>query len=139
MDPLDIVTVPLRRNSVNAVSPMVKSLNGLNEVLARMEALGGGYQEGVLLNQEGFVTSCASSSLFIVRSGTLYTSALSAGVPREVMRGKVLELAATLGIPCQEVLLTRYDLWVAHECFLVDSVGVLRWVDRVDNRAINGG
>ncbi len=134
-----IVTVPTTRNLVNALNPAIKSLNYLNNVLAKIEALNAGVQEAVMLNAEGFVAECTGDNLFIVKDGRLYTPPLSAGALYGITRQTVIELARETGLSVSEPNLTRYDLFVADECFLTGTGAEIIPVTRIDGRVIGHG
>ena len=114
---LDIVTVPTTRNLPNAVNPAIKSLNYLNNILAKIEANNAGVEEAVMLNAEGYVAECTGDNIFIVKGGRLLTPPLSAGALYGITRGVVMDLAREAGLSVSEPNLTRYDLFVADECF----------------------
>ncbi|MCX8155891.1 MAG: branched-chain-amino-acid transaminase [Verrucomicrobiae bacterium] len=134
-----IVTVPTTRNLVNAVNPAIKSLNYLNNILAKIEANNAGVEEAIMLNQEGFVAECTGDNIFIVRQGQLYTPPLSAGALYGITRNTVLDLARERGIPTAEINLTRYDLYIADECFLTGTGAEIIPVTRIDGRVIGQG
>ncbi len=134
-----IITVPTTRNHHNAVNPAIKSLNYLNNVLAKIEANVAGVEEAIMLNPEGYVAECTGDNLFILRRGTLYTPPLFAGALHGITRNVVMELAAEAGISVAETTLTRYDLYVAEECFLTGSGAEIVPVVKIDGRAIGEG
>jgi len=134
-----IVTVPTTRNLVNAVNPAIKSLNYLNNILAKIEANNAGVEEAIMLNNEGFVAECTGDNIFIVRQGQLFTPPLSAGALYGITRNTVLDLARERGIPVSETNLTRYDLYIADECFLTGTGAEIIPVTRIDGRLIGNG
>jgi branched-chain amino acid aminotransferase len=136
---LDIVTVPTVRNLHSAVNPAIKSLNYLNNILAKIEANNAGVEEAIMLNAEGFVAECTADNLFIVKAGQLQTPPLSAGALYGVTRGTVMELARAAGIAVSEPNLTRYDLFNADECFLTGTGAELIPVVKIDGRVIGSG
>jgi len=136
---MDIVTVPTVRNLHSAVNPAIKSLNYLNNILAKIEANNAGVEEAVMLNAEGFVAECTADNLFIVKSGVLCTPPLSAGALYGITRGTVMGLAADLGITVGEPNLTRYDLFNAEECFLTGTGAEIMPVVKIDGRVIGNG
>jgi branched-chain amino acid aminotransferase len=136
---LTIVTVPTTRNLVNSVNPAIKSLNYLNNILARIEANNAGVEEAILLNSEGFVAECTGDNVFIVHKGRLMTPPLSAGALYGITRGTVLESARDLGIPTAEPNLTRYDVYIADEVFLTGTAAEMVPVVKVDGRVIGNG
>lgn len=136
---MSIVTVPTTRNLVNAVNPAIKSLNYLNNILAKIEAINAGVQEAIMLNAEGFVAECTGDNLFIVKDGRLYTPPLSAGALYGITRQTVIELAREGGISVSEPNITRYDVFNADECFLTGTGAELIPVTKVDGRIIGNG
>jgi len=136
---MDIVTVPTVRNLHSAVNPAIKSLNYLNNILAKIEANNAGVEEAVMLNAEGFVAECTADNLFIVKSGVLCTPPLSAGALYGITRGTVMGLATDLGITVGEPNLTRYDLFNADECFLTGTGAEIMPVVKIDGRVIGNG
>jgi len=136
---MDIVTVPTVRNLHGAVNPAIKSLNYLNNILAKIEANNAGVEEAVMLNAEGFVAECTADNLFIIKNGALSTPPLSAGALYGITRGTVMDLAVELGIKVSEPNLTRYDLFNADECFLTGTGAEIMPVVKVDGRVIGNG
>src|SRR5436190_12987015 len=108
---MDIVTVATTRNLHSALNPAIKSLNYLNNVLAKIEANNAGCEEAVMLNAEGFVAECTGDNIFIVKAGQLLTPPLSAGALYGITRGVVMDLARAAGVKVAEPNLTRYDLF----------------------------
>ena len=138
-DGLTIVTVPTTRNTVNAINPAIKSLNYLNNVLARIEANNAGVEEAIMLNSDGFVAECTADNVFIVQKGKLYTPPLSAGALYGITRNTVLDCARALGSPTGEPNLSRYDLYIADEMFVTGTAAEMVPVVKVDGRAIGTG
>lgn len=136
---MEIITVATTRNHHNAVNPAIKSLNYLNNVLAKIEANVAGVKEAVMLNAEGFVAECTGDNIFIVRRGVLHTPPLHTGALYGITRGVVIELARQHNLPVQETTLTRYDLYVAEECFLTGTGAEIVPVVRIDGRPIGDG
>jgi branched-chain amino acid aminotransferase len=136
---LDIVTVATTRNLVNSVNPAIKSLNYLNNILAKIEANLAGVEEAVMLNAEGFVAECTGDNVFIVQKGRLMTPPLSAGALYGITRNTVLDCARLNGIPISEPNLTRYDVYTAEEMFLTGTAAELIPVVKVDGRTIGSG
>jgi branched-chain amino acid aminotransferase len=136
---MDIVTVPTVRNLHSAVNPAIKSLNYLNNILAKIEANNAGVEEAVMLNAEGFVAECTADNLFIIKNGALFTPPLSAGALYGITRGTVMELAEQLGVKVSEPNLTRYDLFNADECFLTGTGAEIMPVIKIDGRVIGSG
>jgi len=136
---LEIITVPTVRNLHSAVNPAIKSLNYLNNILAKIEANNGGVEEAIMLNAEGYVAECTGDNIFLVKGNTLLTPPLSAGALYGITRGVVMELAAELGLKVSEPNLTRYDVFNADECFLTGTGAELIPVVKVDGRVIGTG
>ncbi len=136
---LSTVIVATRRNLPAACPPSVKSLNYLNNVLAKMELNRQGQLEGIMLNQEGYVSECTGDNIFIVRHGELLTPSPHCGCLVGITRAAVMELAAKHGIPCRETTLLPQDLYIAHEAFLTGTAAELVPVTSVDGRVIGDG
>jgi len=136
---LSIVTVPTRRMGAAALPPMVKSLNYLNNILAKIEARQAGALEAIMLNDAGFVAECTGDNVFIVYQGRLLTPAAQQGALRGITREAIFAVAETLGVPVEEHDLTRYDLWNADECFLTGTGAEVIPVVKLDGREIGDG
>ena len=136
---LTIVTVPTTRMLVNSVNPAIKSLNYLNNILARIEANNAGVEEAIMLNTEGFVAECTGDNIFIVQKGKLFTPPLSAGALYGITRNTVLDAAKELGVAFAEPNLTRYDIYNADEMFLTGTAAEIIPVVKVDGRVIGTG
>ncbi len=136
---MEIVTVPTVRNLHSALNPAIKSLNYLNNILAKIEAANAGCEEAILLNAEGFVSECTGDNVFIVKEGQLFTPPLSAGALYGITRRVVMEIASDAGIKVSEPNLTRYDLFNADECFLTGTGAELVPVVKIDGRVIGNG
>jgi len=134
-----IVTVPTTRNLHSAVNPAIKSLNYLNNILAKIEANNAGVEEAIMLNSQGYVAECTGDNLFIVKGNQLLTPPLSAGALYGITRGVVMELASALGLVAGEKDLTRYDVFCADECFLTGTGAEIVPVTKVDGRVIGSG
>jgi branched-chain amino acid aminotransferase len=136
---MDIITVPTTRNLHSALNPAIKSLNYLNNILAKIEANNGGCEESIMLNAEGFVAECTGDNIFIVKGSKLLTPPLSAGALYGITRGVVMELAKETGLTVGEPNLTRYDLFNADECFLTGTGAELVPIVKIDGRIIGDG
>ena len=136
---LHLVTAATIRNHPAALSPQIKSLNYLNNVMAKMEGLQAGCVEALMLNHKGDVAECTGDNIFIVKNGILKTPSTDSGILEGITRKAVLELAEALGIEAQEVTMTRHDLFVADECFLTGSAAEVVPVVKLDNRIIGDG
>lgn len=136
---LEIITVPTTRNLHSAVNPAIKSLNYLNNILAKIEANNAGCEEAVMLNSQGYVSECTGDNIFIVKAGKLFTPPLAAGALYGITRAVVVELAREAGLDPSEPNLTRYDLFNADECFLTGTGAELIPVVKIDGRVIGDG
>ncbi|MGC6442393.1 MAG: branched-chain-amino-acid transaminase [Rubripirellula sp.] len=136
---LELVTASTIRNHPAALSPRIKSLNYLNNVLAKMEGLKAGCKEALMLNHQGLVAECTGDNVFIVKANRLITPPKEAGILEGITRNAVLELAKEAGIETAEEPLTRHDLFVADECFLTGSAAEVIPVVVLDGRSIGDG
>ena len=136
---MEIITVPTARNLHSALNPAIKSLNYLNNILAKLEANIAGCEEAIMLNAEGFVAECTGDNVFIVQGKELLTPPLAAGALYGITRRTVLDLATQCGLKVSEPNLTRYDLFNAEECFLTGSAAELMPVVKIDGRLIGTG
>jgi len=136
---MEIITVPTTRNLHSALNPAIKSLNYLNNILAKIEANNAGCEEAIMLNAEGFVSECTGDNIVIVKAGQMLTPPLSAGALYGITRGVVIELAREEGLTVAEPNLTRYDLFNADECFLTGTGAELIPIVKIDGRVIGAG
>ena len=136
---LKIITASTQRIGPASLSPAVKSLNYLNQVLARIEGNLAGADELIVLNHEGYVAECTADNIFIIKKDRIMTPPVSAGALGGITRRAVMELGEKLGKPIQEANLTRYDLWVADEMFLTGTAAEVVPVREVDGRIIGDG
>ncbi|MBI3332913.1 MAG: branched-chain-amino-acid transaminase [Candidatus Omnitrophica bacterium] len=136
---MEIITVPTPRNVPEALNPQIKSLNYLNNILAKIEAINSGCEEALMLSAHGYVAECTGDNIFIVRKGTLVTPPPYAGILKGITRGCVIELAGKARIPVREEMLTRHDLFNAEECFLTGTAAEIAPVVRIDGRMIGAG
>ena len=136
---LKIITAATIRNHPAALSPRVKSLNYLNNILAKIEGLQAGCVEALMLNIKGEVAECTGDNIFIVKNGVVQTPPKDAGILDGITRNAILELATELGIPAKETTMTRHDLFVADECFLTGSAAEVIPVVSIDGRTIAQG
>lgn len=138
-DGLELVTASTIRNHPAALNPRIKSLNYLNNVLAKMEGLKAGCIEALMLNHKGEVAECTGDNLFVVKKGRLNTPPIEAGILEGITRNAVLELARTAGIETTETAMTRHDIYVADECFLTGSAAEVIPAVKLDGRLIGDG
>jgi branched-chain amino acid aminotransferase len=136
---LAIVTVPTRRVGPAALPSTVKSLNYLNNILAKIEAKQAGALEAIMLNDQGFVAEATADNVFVVAKGEILTPPASQGALQGVTRSTIMDIAKDLGIPARESVLTRYDLWCGDECFLTGSGAEVIPVVKLDSRIIGTG
>ncbi|MBI4343873.1 MAG: branched-chain-amino-acid transaminase [Candidatus Omnitrophica bacterium] len=136
---LELVTVATQRNVPEALNPQIKSLNYLNNILAKLEAITAGFQEAIMLSPSGYVTECTGENIFTVKDRTLLTPPPYIGVLRGITRQTVMDLAARQRLKVREELLTRYDLFNAQEVFLTGTAAEIVPVSKIDGRAIGSG
>lgn len=138
---LELVTVPTRRNLSEALNPRIKSLNYLNNIMAKMEAKRAGAPEGIMLNQEGYVVECTGDNLFIVEQNgdVIRTTPPYMGALEGITREALLDLARQHGHEVREEPLNRYDLYVAEECFVTGTAAEALPVIRIDGRELGDG
>lgn len=136
---LEIITVPTTRNLHAALNPAIKSLNYLNNILAKIEANNAGCEEAIMLNADGYVAECTGDNIFLIKGNRLQTPPLSAGALYGITRGVVMGIAAQAGLEVSEPNLTRYDVFNADECFLTGTGAELVPVIKVDGRVIGTG
>jgi branched-chain amino acid aminotransferase len=133
---IDLVTSSVRRPPADVLDPRVKSLNYLNNVMAKLEARQRGADEALMLNVQGMVAEASVANVFVVRSGVLLTPPATDGALEGITRATVLDLAAALGIPAREQTLGRFDLFAADEAFLTGSGAGIVPVRSLDGRAV---
>ncbi|MDP8235445.1 MAG: branched-chain-amino-acid transaminase [Candidatus Erginobacter occultus] len=136
---LAVITVATQRNLPEAVNPRIKSLNYLNNILAKIEAINAGVEEAIMLNSFGLVSECAGDNIFAVRKGVILTPSISMGVLEGVTRNAVIEMAREKGREVKQLVMTRHDLFIADECFLTGTAAEIVPVVKVDGRVIGDG
>jgi branched-chain amino acid aminotransferase len=136
---LEIITASTIRNHHNALNPRIKSLNYLNNIMAKIEAVRGGCLEAIMLNHNGEVAECTGDNIFLIRDGVLRTPPISAGILAGVTRNAVIELAREAGITVEEITLTRHDVYSADECFLTGTAAEVIAAVKCDGRPIGTG
>jgi branched-chain amino acid aminotransferase len=136
---MELATVSTIRNHPNALNPRIKSLNYLNNILAKIEAVQAGCVEALMLNHKGEVAECSGDNIFVVRQGVLKTPPPEAGILEGVTRNAVMELARAAKIPVVESALTRHDVYIADECFLTGTAAEVIPVVKCDGRPIGSG
>ena len=136
---LAIITCATRRPAPASLMPQVKSLNYLNNIMAKIEAIQSNALEAVMLNEQGYVAECTGDNLFLIKNGELLTPFISDGALDGITRAVIIELAAKLGVPFREKSLTRYDIYTSDECFLTGSAAEVIPVVALDRREIGTG
>ena len=136
---LEIVTVSTRRNYPEAVNPRIKSLNYLNNILAKIEGKQAGVVEVLMLNAEGYVVECSGDNIFFVKDNVIVTPPTYLGILEGITRNTVIDLAGELGLSVEERVFTRHDLYVADECFLTGTAAEVIPVVKIDRRVIGSG
>jgi len=136
---LDLITVATQRNVPEALNPQIKSLNYLNNILAKIEAINAGYEEAIMLSPSGYVTEATGENIFIVKGRALLTPPPYIGVLRGITRQTVMGLAGRQRLAVQEELLTRHDLFNANEVFLTGTAAEIVPVVKIDGRVIGSG
>jgi branched-chain amino acid aminotransferase len=138
-DGLAIITCATRRPAPAALMPQVKSLNYLNNIMAKIEAVQANALEAVMLNEQGYVAECTGDNLFLIKNGVLLTPLISDGALDGITRAVIIELAKKMGIPFVERSLTRYDIFISDECFLTGTAAEVIPVVALDMRVIGDG
>ena len=136
---LTLITVATQRNVPEALNPQIKSLNYLNNILAKIEAINAGYEEAIMLSPGGYVTECTGENIFVVKGKRLLTPPPYIGVLRGITRQTVMDLAQGLKLSGAETLLTRHDLFNADEVFLTGTAAEIIPVVKIDGRTIGSG
>jgi branched-chain amino acid aminotransferase len=136
---LEIITVSVQRNHPAALSPRIKSLNYLNNILAKIEGLQAGCIEALMLNHKGEVAECTGDNIFLVRNGVLSTPPLEAGILEGVTRDAVIEVAVDADIEVRQLPITKHDVYISDECFLTGTAAEIIPVVKVDSRTIGTG
>lgn len=134
-----VITASIIRNHPNAVSPRIKSLNYLNNILAKIEANDAGVPEAIMLNHEGNVAECSGDNIFVIRDGQVQTPTTTDGILEGVTRDLILRLCQKLQIPAVERTLQRHDLYIADEVFLTGTAAEIAPVTKIDGRPIGDG
>ncbi len=136
---LSIITVPTIRNLPEALNPQIKSLNYLNNILAKIEAVNSGCDEAIMLDSLGYVAECTGDNIFIVKKNHLYTPPQCMGTLRGITRDSILEIARKNNISVHEHVITRHEVFISDECFLTGTAAEIIPVVRVDGRIIGTG
>ncbi|MCP5005173.1 MAG: branched-chain-amino-acid transaminase [Planctomycetes bacterium] len=136
---LETIIVPTIRNHYEALNPKIKSLNYLNNILAKIECINAGAAEGIMLNKDGYVAEGTGDNIFIIKGNKIITPPTCAGILVGITRNVVIELATGEGMVVKEEQITRYDLYVADECFLTGTAAEIIPVVKIDGRPISSG
>jgi branched-chain amino acid aminotransferase len=136
---LSIITVPTVRNLPEALNPQIKSLNYLNNILAKIEAANAGCDEAIMLDSLGYVAECTGDNIFIVKKSHLYTPPQCMGTLRGITRDTVLEIARKNKISAHEHVITRHEVYISDECFLTGTAAEIIPVVKIDGRVIGNG
>ena len=136
---LKITIVSTRRNIPSALNPRIKSLNYLNNILAKIEANLSGTPEAIMLNKDGYVAECTGDNIFIIEGENLVTPPTWVGALKGITRDVVMELAQKEGISVQERVFTPAALYASDECFLTGTAAEVIPVTKVDGRTIGKG
>lgn len=136
---LEIVTVSVRRNYPEAINPRIKSLNYLNNILAKIEAKQSGAVEALMLNNDGYVVECSGDNIFLVKNEIIITPPPHIGILEGVTRNCVITLAQEAGFEVEERVFTRHDIYIADECFLTGTAAEVIPVVKLDRRVIGNG
>lgn len=136
---LELITCGTRRPAPGALSPQVKSLNYLNNVLAKAEAIKAGCIEGLMLNEQGYVAECTGDNIFVVKNGKVLTPPVSDGALDGITRQVIFELSEAAGLVLEEKTMTRYDIFTADECFLTGTAAEVIPATKLDEREIGNG
>jgi branched-chain amino acid aminotransferase len=136
---LKIITVPTVRNLPEALNPQIKSLNYLNNILAKIEAANAGCDEAIMLDSLGYVAECTGDNIFIVRGNHLYTPPQCMGTLRGITRDTVLDICRKSKIQAHEHVITRHEVYISDECFLTGTAAEIIPVVSVDGRVIGEG
>lgn len=137
---LEVITVSTRRNLPSAINPAIKSLNYLNNIFAKIEAIKAGCEEAIMLNEDGYVAECTGDNIFIIKNNVLITPPIYIGALPGITRDTVIEIAKTkLKLMVKEEPFTIYHVYTADECFLTGTAAEVIPVVKVDSRIINDG
>jgi len=136
---LRLVTVSTRRSNPDALSPQIKSLNYLNHILAHLEVLHAGADEGLVLNDSGYITECVVDNFFVVLDGAVITPPTNTGALKGITRMVVFQICGELGIPIREEQLSLVECYTSDECFLTGTAAEIAPVTHIDDRPIADG
>ncbi len=138
-DGLELITVPTQRNIPETINPQIKSLNYLNNILAKIEATNSGVSEALMLNADGYVVECTGVNIFVVKDDELLTPPCCLGALSGITRGAIIWIATKLNIKFREAIMTRHDIFNAGETFLTGTAAEVIPVVKIDGRTIGDG
>jgi branched-chain amino acid aminotransferase len=136
---LAIITVPTPRNMPEALNPQIKSLNYLNNIMAKIEALNSGYEEALMFTAHGYVAECTGDNIFIIKNNNLITPPAYLGILKGITRACVMDIAKKTGMTVREDVITRHNIFTADECFLTGTAAEIIPVVCLDKRVIGDG
>ena len=136
---LSIITVPTPRNIPEALNPQIKSLNYLNNILAKIEAINSGYEEAIMFTAFGYVAECTGDNIFIIKDNALVTPPAYLGILKGITRSAVMEIGKRIGLDVKEDVLTRHNLFTADECFLTGTAAEIIPVVSIEKRIVGAG
>lgn len=136
---LKLITVPTPRNIPEALNPQIKSLNYLNNILAKIEAINSGYEEALMFTASGYVAECTGDNIFIVKDNNLVTPPAYLGILKGITRAAVMDIGKKLSLGLKEEVLTRHNLFTADECFLTGTAAEIIPVISIEKRIIGTG
>ncbi|MBN1794774.1 MAG: branched-chain-amino-acid transaminase [Candidatus Omnitrophica bacterium] len=136
---LEVVTVATPRNLPEALNPQIKSLNYLNNILAKVSAINSGVEEAIMFSWDGHVAECTGDNIFVVKNGELCTPPVYLGILNGITRQVIIGIARKNKFPCTEKILTRHDLFIADEVFLTGTAAEVIPVIKIDSRPIGTG
>ncbi|MBU4149095.1 MAG: branched-chain-amino-acid transaminase [Candidatus Omnitrophica bacterium] len=138
-DGLGIITVPTPRNIPEALNPQIKSLNYLNNILAKIEAINNGYEEALMFTASGYVAECTGDNIFIVKDNAIITPPAYLGILKGITRAAAMDIGRKLGLEVKEDVLTRHNIFTADECFLTGTAAEIVPVVNIEKRIIGDG
>lgn len=136
---MPIITAKTRRNHPETVNPKIKSLNYLNNILAKVEAIDAGTEEALMLTIDGYVTECTGDNIFLVKDGTLYTPPSELGALEGITQNAVIELAGERGIKVERKIMLPDEIAEADECFLTGTAAEIIPVVNLDGKPVGKG
>jgi len=136
---LNLITCATRRPPPAALSPQVKSLNYLNNIMAKIECIQAGCEEGIMLNEQGYVAECTGDNIFVIKNGQVYTPTIASGALNGITRQAVIEVMCEMGLIIHEVTMTRHEVYTADECFLTGTAAEVIPAVQYDRRLIGDG